>query len=383
MTDRSFNPREDPRGERSETFFRTTRRSPEPTFGLLTLTLLEWIATESEQGALPASVVETLTHVERFPHDRSSGPSCPRFDTSGGLPRLERVTQVVVCDMTTTEAVWAVNGMGRSPPPPSSPDPQPSRVCFLNLANGYNCGGGFERIAGSQEEDLFHTTSLAASLWPVRRRDDDRWPQGDEVIARLRRLGATSITSGGGDERATDVFYPFADEDALYSPTVLVDTPGPRRHETGPKISIAVGGGDLVDGGGGTTSALSPATAPPPPPWVTASCVSIAAQDLRRGRRYNANETFDLELCKAKIRTALFAAKHHGHQRLVLGALGCGAFQNPPRQVARAFHAVLTSEEFFSAFDLVMFAIAFSRENLDAFASQFYGTNVSTALRRC
>ena len=32
-------------------------------------------------------------------------------------------------------------------------------VAVLNFAHGYNCGGGFEHAAGSQEEAIFRSTS--------------------------------------------------------------------------------------------------------------------------------------------------------------------------------------------------------------------------------
>ena len=60
---------------------------------------------------------------------------------------------------------------------------------------------------------------------------------------------------------------------------------------------------------------------------------------------------------KNKIRTIFRMGLVHGHGSLVLGALGCGAFRNPPRHVARLFHEVMDEPEFRNRYRLVVFAI--------------------------
>ncbi|KAF2278321.1 uncharacterized protein EI97DRAFT_361154, partial [Westerdykella ornata] len=54
----------------------------------------------------------------------------------------------------------------------------------------------------------------------------------------------------------------------------------------------------------------------------------------------------DAEITRYKIRTVLRLAASKGHTKLVLGALGCGAFNNPPDEVAHMFAEVLREEEF-------------------------------------
>ena len=51
------------------------------------------------------------------------------------------------------------------------------------------------------------------------------------------------------------------------------------------------------------------------------------------------------------------AAVAEKHPAVVLGAFGCGAFGNPPADVARLFAEVLASDEFRGALELVVFAI--------------------------
>ena len=58
-----------------------------------------------------------------------------------------------------------------------------------------------------------------------------------------------------------------------------------------------------------------------------------------------------------RIRTVLDAALAHGHTSVVLGAFGCGAFGNPPADVAAAFARVARSDEFRGSFSLLAFAI--------------------------
>lgn len=53
-----------------------------------------------------------------------------------------------------------------------------------------------------------------------------------------------------------------------------------------------------------------------------------------------------VEPIKNKIRTIFRIGLIHGHDSLVLGALGCGAFRNPPRHVAQLFHEVMEELEF-------------------------------------
>ena len=57
------------------------------------------------------------------------------------------------------------------------------------------------------------------------------------------------------------------------------------------------------------------------------------------------------------MRTIFRIGLLHHHDSLVLGALGCGAFRNPPAHIARLFHAVMEEEEFKNKYKLLVFAI--------------------------
>ena len=81
----------------------------------------------------------------------------------------------------------------------------------------------------------------------------------------------------------------------------------------------------------------------------------------------------DKPILKEKIRTILRIGVLKGHDSLVLGALGCGAFCTPPAQMARLFHEVLSEQEFDSRFKKIVFAIidSSSSNNYQPFRKEF------------
>lgn len=92
----------------------------------------------------------------------------------------------------------------------------------------------------------------------------------------------------------------------------------------------------------------------------------------------------DRDLTKAKMRLALRAAARAGsgsHELLVLGALGCGAFRNPPGEVARCWLEVLDGEAEFAGgrwFREIWFAVLDRRNegNFDVFERVLGGREV-------
>ena len=100
---------------------------------------------------------------------------------------------------------------------------------------------------------------------------------------------------------------------------------------------------------------------------VDVSVVSVAAQDLRPGRHYS--KPFDPDLLREKVRAMLSVCEQHGHDAVVLGAFGCGAFQHDPKNVAKVFQELLTQE--FRVFRVAIFAILCSKTLLDEFEKIF------------
>ena len=98
--------------------------------------------------------------------------------------------------------------------------------------------------------------------------------------------------------------------------------------------------------------------------WVTVDIITIAAPDLRdkwnrdakivdSGTYMNNAELFGYHVKRAIHMLTCAAAK--GADILVLGAFGCGAFENDPEVVARAYKTVL--QEFPQVFEKIEFAV--------------------------
>jgi len=65
----------------------------------------------------------------------------------------------------------------------------------------------------------------------------------------------------------------------------------------------------------------------------------------------------ETEITLNKMNTIFNIALDHGHDSLVLSAMGCGAFGNPPAHIARLFHQVIEEYGFKYDFSLIDFAI--------------------------
>jgi uncharacterized protein (TIGR02452 family) len=157
-------------------------------------------------------------------------------------------------------------------------------VAVLNLASERSPGGGWQNGAMAQEEALCYRSSLYLSLHKS--------------------------------------YYPIPSLSAIYSPEVLI-------------IRDASSAGHTL-----RCSDI--------PSCPVTSVISIAA--LRHpsltydGKRFK-NEGQRAET-KRKIRLVLRLAASKKHTKLVLGALGCGVFNNPPREVAKCFLEVFREPEF-------------------------------------
>ncbi|KKZ68435.1 hypothetical protein EMCG_05894 [[Emmonsia] crescens] len=183
-------------------------------------------------------------------------------------------------------------------------------VCVLNMANAHNAGGGWKRGALAQEEALCYRSSLSFSL-------------------KLR-------------------YYPIPEMGAIYSPTVLVI-----------RANMNAGKHKLLD--------LSQ-----PDKLPVVSVVSVAAlcvPEVRTrevpglGIRPVYKDPADREIMKEKMRVVLRTAAVNQHRRLVLGALGCGAFENPKEEVADCWGEVFQEREFSGGWwESIIFAVMDDRD---------------------
>jgi len=89
----------------------------------------------------------------------------------------------------------------------------------------------------------------------------------------------------------------------------------------------------------------------------TFAVLTVAAPrgpDVLNDRFMNDSDVHDL---REKIRLAYRMSGHNGKHVMILGAMGCGAYGCPPRQVAEEMKAILFDEEFAGWFKEVVFAV--------------------------
>ena len=72
--------------------------------------------------------------------------------------------------------------------------------------------------------------------------------------------------------------------------------------------------------------------------------------------KYKFNDS-DREIMLYKIRIILTIAAKFQHDCVILSAFGCGAYRNPPEEVALLFREVLNSPQFKGRFLKVIFSI--------------------------
>lgn len=175
--------------------------------------------------------------------------------------------------------------------------PNGGRVVVLNLASDVRAGGGWLKGAMAQEEALCYRSSLSLSLH--------------------RR------------------YYPFPDAfTGLYTPDVVVirgDVP------SGHQLLVP----HVAPGGLPVVSVLSIAALRNP---ETTDVSAVAPKGSVQRRDFA--KVDDRRVTKGKMRLCLRMAASKGHQLLVLGALGCGAFNNPVDDVAMCWREVLDEAEF-------------------------------------
>ncbi len=179
-----------------------------------------------------------------------------------------------------------------------------SGCAVLNMASERHPGGGVRRGSRAQEEELFRRSNLALSLYKF---SPDEWASFSDALEEPGRF-KYPITSFGG----------------IYSPKVKVfKSPLSYNHLDEPF-----------------------------------ECSVISVPALRKPKLIDGKLSEDDAVkTKGKIRAVLRIALLHGHTKLVLGALGCGSFGNPPQHVAQLFKEVLEEKEFAGHFEEICFAI--------------------------
>ena len=202
-----------------------------------------------------------------------------------------------------------------------------SKIAVMNFANAFLAGGGVTKGASAQEECLCRTSTL----YPLIYRNTLRY---------------------SFYQHHKDLNTPKASDSLIYTEGVVIcktDEDLPQRM--------------------------------PKDDWVSVDVITIAAPDLRDKNNMYAplvgNGTYmnDAELFGYHVKRAihmLTVAAHKGADTLVLGAFGCGAFENNPAVVSRAYKVAL--QEFPKVFDRIVFAVYCSpwdKKNYEVFSKTF------------
>ena len=171
----------------------------------------------------------------------------------------------------------------------------------MNMANERYPGGGAERGAAAQEESIFRRTNYYESLY-------------------LRENPYLK-------EKMPNKSYCIPEKGAIYSPDIQV-------FRASEKEGFA-----FID-----------------PEKM--SFIAVAAYNLGDTRKpMDSNSSGYINGMKEKIRSFLRVAYLEGHNALVLGALGCGAFANDSTTVAQFFKDTLEEPEFAGRFQKIVFAV--------------------------
>lgn len=188
----------------------------------------------------------------------------------------------------------------------------------LNMANAFRPGGGVINGARAQEECIFRRSNLFMSLY--------RYDSYHYTI--LEKMSDNSIDFG-----LIEQGYPM-DENfgGIYSGGVTV---------------FKDGNYDRIED------------------VYQTAFISVAALNISRAVRFRERDFLcdgllneeAIRITKNKIRTIYRIGVLHGHDSLVLGAWGCGAFGNPPEQMAQLFMEVLGEDEFMGRYKDIRFAI--------------------------
>lgn len=175
------------------------------------------------------------------------------------------------------------------------------KVLVLNMASRRNPGGGVSGGSRAQEEELCRRSNLLKSLYAFS-------PNHYGVFGFKKLEGTYPIPSLGG----------------IYTPgvTVFKDDKYNLLEEPFSCSVISV-------------------------PGINRPNLDVSGNMIRA----------HVVMLKEKIRNLLRTAALEGHTKLVLGALGCGAFRCPSKHVAKIFKEVLGENEFNGWFEEICFAI--------------------------
>lgn len=223
------------------------------------------------------------------------------------VPEADKPANIIVSQLRSFEA--AAQYIGK-------------RTAVLNFASATNPGGGVEKGASAQEECLCRVSTLYPCL----------------ADQKMRASFYTPHRKNGNA---------LHNDDIIYTPNVLVIKDDNHNLLSEP-FSVDI--------------------------------ISCAAPNLRErpSNQYNTGDTIKVQISdnellalhEKRARKIFFSAIANGVEILILGAFGCGAFQNDPHIVAQAYKNVLPDfAHYFHTIEFAIFCNAKNIENYQVFLS--------------
>ena len=216
------------------------------------------------------------------------------------VPKVDKPANIIVSQLRSFEA--AAQYIGK-------------RTAVLNFASATNPGGGVEKGASAQEECLCRVSTLYPCL----------------ADQKMRASFYTPHRKNGNA---------LHNDDIIYTPNVLVIKDDDHNLLSEP-FSVDI--------------------------------ISCAAPNLRErpSNQYNTGDTIKVQISdnellvlhEKRARKIFSSAIANGVEILILGAFGCGAFQNDPHIVAQAYKNVLP--DFVHYFHTIEFAIFCNAKNIE------------------
>jgi uncharacterized protein (TIGR02452 family) len=190
-----------------------------------------------------------------------------------------------------------------------------NRPLLLNMANATTPGGGYRKGDGAQEENIFRRSDYFRSL-------DMEFDEYEEQPPERFYCTSNYKVSRLADQKR---IYPMDEFGAIYTSGLTVFR---QPEETG----YAYMKKPLSD--------------------VCAVAMAAYREPQLEGNMLSPKYAVGM---RKKIENIFSIAYHNQHDSLVLSALGCGAFKNPPDHVAQLFSSVI--EQYAGFFKLIVFAI--------------------------
>ncbi|KAL2022644.1 hypothetical protein VTK56DRAFT_4988 [Thermocarpiscus australiensis] len=236
-----------------------------------------------------------------------------------------------------------------------------ARVAVLNMASDKNPGGGWLKGASAQEEALCYRSTLAASL------HRNMYP----IAPRAGLYTRDVVIFRGSRSDGHKLMVPETDLTNLPVVSAL-SVAAIRRPEVKETGAEATGN----DAPGGVEKSEELAGAKEEESQRKDGDSKGKPKDKTIVRPLQFADPAARALTKDKMRLCLRMAAARGHTMLVLGAMGCGAFRNPPKEVANCWLEVLSESEFAGGwFREIWFAVFDQRNegNFEIFKKLFDG----------